>query len=823
MSRYGVAIDRKWQKRWEESGIYRFNPENADKKLYCLEMFSYPSAANLHIGHWWNFGMTDCWARMHRMLGYEIFRPMGFDSFGLPAENYAIKTGVHPRDSTLASIATMQRQLREIGAIYDWDYELSTCDEEYYRWTQWIFLQLFQRDLAYRKEAPVNWCPSCQTVLANEQVHDGACERCHTLVVRRDLTQWFFKTTAYAEELTKTLDTLDWPEKTKIMQKNWIGRSEGSFIDFPLIGHQGVIRNFTTRADTLLGATYIVLAPEHPLVEIITSAEYLPAVKAYQETTAAQSELDRLTNTKEKTGVFTGGYASHPVTHQKLPVWIADYVLASYGTGSVMAVPGHDTRDYEFAQIHNLPIPRVITPVSPDIDGSLPFVEDGLLVNSGQFDGLSSLEARTKITAFLRAEEKGEETVTYRLRDWLVSRQRYWGAPVPIIHCPQCGLVPVPEDQLPVKLPYDVQFTPDGKSPLAKSDSFMHTTCPICGQAAQRDPDTLDTFVDSSWYFLRYPDNHNTLQAWDPAWINRMLPVDRYVGGPEHACMHLLYARFITKALRDMGYLQFDEPFTSLFHQGIILGADGARMSKSRGNTIAPDGYVETYGSDVLRLFLGFGFSYSDGGPWPVDEKGNPSDDGIRGIARFVDRLERWIEIISAAPGQEQQSASPLDKELNFVRHQAIKAITRDLPLYQFNTSIAQLMILLNALQKYDLEATDPNWSLLLSISEDLLRLLAPLAPHLSEELWASLGHNSSIHNEKWPVHDEQALVRDEIEYAVQINGKVRSRVLLPSDANEEVIRQEALAMAESLPETKGKTILKIIIVPKRLVNIVVA
>ncbi|MCL2497506.1 MAG: leucine--tRNA ligase [Symbiobacteriaceae bacterium] len=830
MSRYGVATDRKWQKRWEEEQIYAFRPERVSEKLYCLEMFSYPSAANLHLGHWWNYGLTDCWARMQRMQGKEVFRPMGFDAFGLPAENYAIRTGIHPRDSTLASIATMQVQLRQIGATYDWRYELSTCDASYYRWTQWLFLQLYKNGLAYRKDAPVNWCPSCQTVLANEQVHDGGCERCHTPVTKRNLTQWFFKITDYAEELVTTLDALDWPEKTKAMQKNWIGRSEGAFIDFPLADHPGFIRNFTTRADTLYGATYLVLAPEHPLVLTITTPTYREAVTQYIASTAQQSELDRVANVKEKTGVFTGAYALHPLTQEKIPIWIADYVLATYGTGSVMAVPGHDIRDFEFATIYHLPIPRVISAAHPDTPDNLPYIGDGILINSASFNGESSEEAKITVVARLQELGLGQATITYRLRDWLVSRQRYWGAPVPIIHCPHCGLVPVPEEDLPVELPYDVQFTPDGQSPLAKSPAFMETTCPTCGAAALRDPDTLDTFVDSSWYFLRYPDNRNQQAAWDPAWINQMLPVDRYVGGPEHACMHLLYARFITKALRDMGYLNFGEPFTSLFHQGIILGVDGQRMSKSRGNTIAPDGYVERYGADVLRLYLAFAFSYSDGGPWPVDADNKPSDEGIRGIYRFVQRLERWIDRllelvpapIPAGTPTPLASLRPAERELNFTLHQGIKTISRDLPLYQFNTSIAQIMILLTSLSRYEQESSAPNLPFLAQVTQEMLRLLAPLAPHLAEELWEELGHTTSIHNEAWPTWEEAALVLDEVEYGVQINGRIRAKLMQPRDASQEDIRLAALALPSLAAELAEGTVAKVVVVPGRLVNIVI-
>lgn len=816
MGTYSTAIDRKWQKKWEETGLYKFDRSRPDKKLYCLEMFSYPSGAKLHVGHWYNYGLTDSWARMKRMQGWNVFHPMGFDAFGLPAENYAIKTGIHPQDSTLANIATMERQLREMGATFDWDYEIVTCLPEYYRWTQWLFLQLYKQGLAYRKEAPVNWCPSCNTVLANEQVVDGRCERCDTPVTKRNLTQWFFKITDYAEELLAKLDELDWPEKTKIMQRNWIGKSVGATIDFKLVGSDEKITVFTTRADTLFGVTYVVIAPEHPLVEQITAPEQKQAVADYQEFAKRQSEVERLSTTKEKTGVFTGAYVEHPLTGEKLPVWIADYVLASYGTGCVMAVPGHDTRDYEFSVKYNLPIPRVIRAKEPGVDDALPYTEYGILVGSGEFDGLTSEEALVRIVERLRREGKGAPKVTYRLRDWLVSRQRYWGAPIPVIYCDEHGIVPVPEDQLPVLLPYDVDFTPDGQSPLAKSEEFLRTTCPICGRPARRETDTLDTFVDSSWYFLRYPDPRNEREPFDKEWINRLLPVDKYVGGPEHACMHLLYARFITKALRDGGFLNFDEPFTSLTHQGIILAPDGQRMSKSKGNTISPDTYIERYGSDVFRLYLGFGFDYTAGGPW--------SDEGIKAINRFVDRVERWVDRSrELANGGGHRDPGPAERELNRVRHYTIKAVTNDAEVFSFNTSIARIMELVNALNKYDQETSEKDVELIAGVTRDLILLLAPFAPHFAEEMWERLGYPYSVFNQPWPEFDERALARETVELAVQVNGKVRGRVEVAADASDDDIRAAALAADGVKAHVQGKEIKKVVIVRGRLVSIVVA
>ncbi len=810
---YSTEIDKKWQKKWEETNLYRFDRENLDKKLYCLEMFSYPSGAKLHVGHWYNFGLTDSWARMKRLQGYNVFHPMGFDAFGLPAENYAIKTGIHPKDSTYKNIETMEKQLREMGATYDWDYEVITCAPEYYKWTQWIFLKLYEHGLAYRKNAPVNWCPSCKTVLANEQVVDGGCERCHTEVVKRDLTQWFFRITAYAQELLDCIPGLDWPEKTKKIQTNWIGRSEGAEIEFKVYGSDRTFKVFTTRADTLYGVTYVVLAPESELTDEVTTDEYREQVEAYKEFARKQTEIERMSTVKEKTGVFTGGYAINPVNGEKVPIWISDYVLASYGTGCVMAVPGHDERDFKFATKFNLPISRVIKSKdgSPD---DLPFVEDGVLTDSAEFSGMTSEQARTEIVKKLQKENKAEFKVNYRLRDWLVSRQRYWGAPIPIIHCDSCGIVPVPEEDLPVELPYDVEFTPDGESPLKKCEAFMNTTCPRCGKPAKRDPDTLDTFVCSSWYFLRYPDNRNDKEAFNREWINKILPVDKYVGGAEHAAMHLLYARFFTKALRDMGYLDFDEPFRSLVHQGTILGPDGARMSKSRGNTISPDDYIKEYGSDVFRLYLAFGFAYTEGGPW--------SDEGIKAISRFVNRVERLVEkFISEKGGNTTDRIGPEEKELVFVQNTAIKGVTEDAEKFQFNTSVARIMELTNALYKYDaLELK--NRGLMEGAIRDLLIILSPFAPHFCEEMWEQMGYPYSIFNQKWPVYDPKALVRDTVEMAVQVNGQVKYKIQVSQDADNKAVEEAALNDEKAEVYLKGREIVKIIVVPKRLVNIVV-
>lgn len=811
---YSKEIDRKWQKIWEDSKLYKFNPENVDNKLYVLEMFSYPSGANLHAGHWYNYSLSDSWARMKRMQGYEIFQPMGFDAFGLPAENYAIKTGIHPHDSTIKNIETMERQLKEMGATFDWDYEVVTCLPEYYKWTQWLFLTLYKNGLAYRKEAPVNWCPKCNTVLANEQVVDGHCERCETDVTKKNLTQWFFKITDYAQELLDKLEGLDWPEKTKKIQTNWIGRSEGAEIEFKVADKDISFKVFTTRADTLMGVTYVVLAPENELVAKLTTAENEKAVVEYQRATKKQTEIDRLSTSKEKTGIFTGSYAIHPINGEKVEIWIADYVLGSYGTGCVMAVPAHDERDFEFAEKFKLPINRVIKG-REGVEDALPFGEYGILVNSGEFDGLTTEEGKIQVVQKLEQQNKGQLKINYRLRDWLVSRQRYWGSPIPIIHCEKCGAVPVPEKDLPVLLPYDVEFTPDGESPLKKSKEFMNVACPSCGGPGQREADTLDTFVCSSWYFLRYPDNMNHDKPFDTEWINKMLPVDKYIGGAEHAAMHLLYARFVTKALRDGGYLNFDEPFKSLVHQGTILGPDGLKMSKSKGNVISPDVYIDEYGSDVFRMYLAFGFAYIEGGPW--------SDDGIKAMSRFASRVERIVEkTIDLGTKQGKAELGKEEKELNFVRNHSIKGVTKDAEIFQFNTSIAKLMELLNALYKYDADVENKNINLLQETVEDLLRLLSPFAPHFTEEMWQIMGKNDSIFNEKWPVWDENAMVKDVVEIAIQINGKVKGRIEIPTLAEQKEIEQLVMENNEIKEMLEGKQIAKIIVIKNRLVNIVV-
>ncbi|MBQ6270714.1 MAG: leucine--tRNA ligase [Clostridiales bacterium] len=820
---YSTDVDRKWQKKWEDTKLYKYDPNGKGEKLYVLEMFSYPSAANLHLGHWYNYSLTDSWSRMKRMQGYNVFHPMGFDSFGLPAENYAIKTGIHPKDSTLHNIEIMEQQLKNMGATYDWDYEIATCKPEYYKWNQWIFLRLLEKGLAYRKNAPVNWCPQCNTVLANEQVIDGACERCHTEVEHKNMTQWFFKITAYAQELLDCLPQLDWPEKTKKIQTNWIGRSEGTQISFLCEKNGERLKDedgsdlklsvFTTRADTLMGVSYVVVAPESPLCTLLTTDECREKVEEYQAFTKKASDIDRMSTTREKTGVFTGSYAIHPITGKKVPIWASDYVIATYGTGVVMAVPAHDERDFEFAKKFDLPIQRVIAS-SADAEDELPFIEKGVLVNSGEFDGLNFKTAIDAIIEKLQPQGMAERKINYRLRDWLISRQRYWGTPIPVIHCEKCGVVPVPDDQLPVLLPYDVEFRPDGESPLAKCEEFMNTTCPKCGAPAKRDPDTMDTFVDSSWYQLRYPDNKNDKEPFNRELIDKMCPVDKYVGGPEHAAMHLLYTRFFCKALRDMGYLDFDEPFTSLVHQGIILGPDGNRMSKSRGNTVAPDPYIQKYGSDVFRTYLAFGFAYTDGGPW--------SESGLQAIVKFTGRIDRLVDDVKdIAKGQALPTdLSEEDKALLYSLNYTIKAVTTDTERFQFNTSIARLMELLNAIGKYQGSA-NKNDALLRSTVETFLLLYAPYAPHFTEELWERMGNEYSIFNQAWPVCDESKLVKDTIEIAVQINGQVKFKVNISPDATQEDVEKIVKEDSHLEAALAGRSIVKFIYVKGRLANIV--
>ena len=817
-------IESKWQKRWEEEGVYKANLSEAGKKLYTLVMFIYPSAAKMHIGHWFNYGPTDTWARLKKMQGYNVFEPIGYDAFGLPAENYAIKTGIHPHDSTQTNVNDIREQLKSLGAMYDFEYEVNTSLPEYYKWTQWLFLLLYKNKLAYRQNAPVNWCPKDATVLANEQVVDGKCERCGAEVERKNLTQWFFKITNYAEELLQHLDKIDWPEKTKTMQRNWIGKSEGIIIQFAIENSQSEIMEvFTTRPDTLFGVSYVVLAPEHPLVQKVTTEENKKSVEYYLDFVKKETEIERQSTTKEKSGVFTGSYAINPINKERIPIWIADYVLASYGTGAVMGVPGHDERDFEFAKKFSLPIKKVILEEGKFANDELQsaFCEVGTMLNSGKFDGLNSEIGKEKVCDELEAMKKGKRKINYRLRDWLISRQRYWGAPIPIVYCEHCGEVPVSENQLPVLLPYNVDFRLGGESPLARNPEFVNITCPQCGKKAKRDVDTMDTFVDSSWYFLRYVSPKNSNEPFDKTLAKHWLPVDKYVGGAEHAVMHLLYARFITKVLRDCGYINFDEPFLSLVHQGTITNK-GAKMSKSRGNVVNPGTFTEQYGGDVFRLYLMFMRPYNESGDW--------SDDGIQGTWRFVNRIyqcvfdnqEMLCETISNISTQyEIQTLQPLDKILYRKTNQTLKKVEENIHEFHFNTAISSLMELLNELTN---EQTNKRTSEITTwCIHKLVLMLAPLAPHFAEELNEMLGNKESLFKgSKWIRYDETAIAEDEVTIAVQVNGKLRDTMQFPIDSEEEIIKQAVLQNDVVKKYLDGKTIAKVIVVKNKLISILV-
>jgi leucyl-tRNA synthetase len=815
MSNYPFAeIEKKWQARWAENGLYRVELSKTEKKLYCLVMFLYPSGDRLHIGHWWNYGPTDTWARFKRMQGFNVFEPMGYDAFGLPAENYAIKKGVHPAVSTNDNIRSIRTQLQAMGAMYDWDREINTSDPAYYRWTQWFFLLLYKNGLAYRKKAPVNWCPSCKTVLANEQVVDGRCERCESEVTHKDLEQWFFKITEFADDLLDGLDRIDWPEKTKTMQRNWIGRSEGAFIRFRAAGRPETIEVFTTRPDTLWGVTYMVLAPEHPLVPSLTTSERKGEVDRIIDQARKQTEIDRTSTEKEKTGVFTGSYCINPVNGENVPVWIADYVIVTYGTGAVMAVPGHDERDFEFAKKFRLPVREVISPDGKE-HGPLEaaFVDSGVMIHSGSFSGEPSEAGKPKVIAHLEGLGAGGKKINYKLRDWLISRQRYWGAPIPMVTCGACGLVPVPEDQLPVKLPEKVEFRGTGQSPLSTNPGWVNTACPQCGGKAVREVDTMDTFVCSSWYYLRFPNPRIDTAPFDKEIVSRWLPVDQYVGGAEHAVMHLLYARFFTKVLHRLGMIPFDEPFTRLVHQGVITN-NGAKMSKSRGNVINPDSYIANNGSDVFRVFLMFMGDYTVGGDW--------SDEGIQGVNRFLGRIWRLFETVAENPPAGGETVRAV--ELERTRHYTVKAVTRDLQQFQFNTAISRIMELVNVMYLYlqDLKPAEQNASVLKAALETLILLISPFAPHLGEELWNKAGHSASVFNERWPEWLEDKLKTDTVTVAVQINGKLRGQVDVPTGAEDAIVKARVTADARIRKHLEGVQIVKTIIVKNKLVNLVV-
>lgn len=830
-----AEIEEKWRRRWEADGIYHV-PDFSDRpKYYCLEMFPYPSG-NLHMGHVRNYAIGDVVARFKTMRGYDVLHPMGWDAFGLPAENAAIQRGVPPARWTRDNINAMQRQLKLLGVSYDWRREFATCHPGYYRWTQWLFLRLYHRGLAYRAKAPVNWCPSCATVLANEQVLAGSCERCRTVVERRELEQWFLRITDYADRLLKDLARLPgWPEKVKTMQKNWIGRSEGAEIGFPVSGMDEEIRVFTTRPDTLGGVTYMTIAPEHPLCARVTTSEHRVAVDAFIERAGHLSELERTTGEHEKEGIFTGAYCVNPLNGEKVPIFVANYVLIEYGTGCVMGVPAHDQRDFEFARKYDLPIRVVIQPDGELLDGqTMPeahtgpgrlvnsgtFNNSGNFINSGNFDGLPNLEAIPKIIRHLEAQGAGRVQVQYRLRDWLISRQRYWGAPIPIVYCDECKAVPVPESQLPVLLPEEVAFKPTGKSPLTESPEFVNTTCPTCGKPARRETDTMDTFMCSSWYYFRFTSPREDSGPWDPDQVDRWLPVDQYIGGVEHAILHLLYSRFFTKVLYDLGLVKVDEPFTNLLTQGMVL-KDGAKMSKSKGNVVSPEDILARYGVDTTRMFVLFAA--------PPERDLEWSDQGVEGCYRFLQRVWR----LAASVQDEIRSASPtppgglvgVNRNMRRLIHQTIKKVTEDIEArFNFNTAVSATMELVNGMYHFRdrVPATSRDPAVMREAVEKLLLLLAPFAPFLTEELWARGGHSESIHRESWPEYDPELLIEDQVEIVVQINGRVRDRMVVPADITAARMQELVLEKPRVQELLAGKEIKKVIPVPGKLVNIVI-
>ena len=801
--RYDPAIiEAKWQRLWEERGTNRVDLQGAKRPFYTLMMFPYPSAEGLHVGHAFAFPGVDIFGRFRRLQGYDVFEPIGFDAFGIHSENYALKVGVNPAQLIPRVIENFRRQLRRLGLMLSWEQAVDTTSPEYYRWTQWIFLQLYHHGLAVRKKAPVNWCPACQTVLANEQVIDGYCER-HgdTQVEQRFLEQWFFTITKFAQRLLENLDWIDWSETTKTAQRNWIGRSDGAAIDFALADDQTrALRVFTTRPDTLFGATYMVLAPEHAWVESLTTAAQRDAVLAYRERVAKMDLVSRRA-IKEKSGVFTGAYAINPVNGQRIPIWIADYVLAEYGTGAIMAVPAHDERDFEFARVFHLPIRRVIAAEGDAADTPLEsaYTGPGRVVNSGQFDGMDAEVAKRAITEWLAARGHGSARVEYRLHDWCVSRQRYWGPPIPIIYCDACGTLPVPEKDLPVRLPEIEDFRPDasGVAPLARVESFYRVPCPQCGALARRETDVSDTFLDSAWYFLRYPSANRDEVVFDEELTRRWLPVDMYIGGNEHAVLHLLYSRFLTMALHDIGLLPFEEPFKKFRAHGLII-KDGAKMSKSRGNVVNPDLYLEQQGADVFRLYMMFLGPYQEGGDF--------RDEGIAGVRRFLDGVWRMV--------REHEPARRVPEALLRATHKTIRKVTEDLEELRYNTAIAALMSLLNEVRRH---GPADRW-----VSETLVLMAAPFAPHVAEELWEAMGHGESVFDARWPVFDA-ALTRDEtLELAVQVNGKVRGRIQIAADASEDSILAAALADEGVRSSVGDKPIKRRVIVPGRLVSLVV-
>jgi leucyl-tRNA synthetase len=775
-------LERKWQQRWEEEDLYRTSDDDPGEKFYFLTMYPYPSG-DLHTGHWYAFAVPDARARYLRMRGKNVLFPIGFDAFGLPAENAAIRNGIHPYRWTMANIDSMRRQFRQMGAMFDWSREIVTCLPEYYRWNQWFFLQFYKRGMAYRQQAPVDWCPTCNTSLAREQVwgEDRLCERCGTPVTKRDLAQWFFRITQYANELLD-FSELDWPERVVAMQRNWIGRSDGAQLSFEVEGFEKEnlrIEVFTTRPDTVYGVTFMVLAPENSLVERLAAPENRALVESYVERARRETEIERLATDREKTGVFTGSYCRNPFNNERVPIFVADYVLLGYGTGAVMGVPAHDQRDFMFAEQHHLPIRSVIAhPGSEADDKTNSFAGPGLMINSASFDGLTSEEGKIAVSSYAEQHGFGRPAVTYRLRDWLISRQRYWGTPIPIVYCKNCGTVPVPETELPVLLPEDAEFLPTGESPLKYHEGFRRTRCPTCGGEAERETDTMDTFVDSSWYQYRYLSPHYDASALDAHAASIWSPVDQYTGGIEHATMHLLYTRFFTKAMRDLGLVAFNEPMVRLFNQGIILGPDSQKMSKSRGNVVNPDDYVRTVGADAVRVYLMFIGPWEQGGPWNLD--------GIEGASRWLARV--WNLVVE--PNTEVEEP---DGELNRATlravHQTIGKVTNDLEGFRFNTMVASLMELTTTLSRAKSSGRlAPD--VLKAAIDTLILLVAPSAPHLADELWSRTGHESSVHLEHWPAFNPDLARDDVVTLIVQVDGKVRERlVVAPGLAQDDAVR----------------------------------
>ena len=815
-------VEEKWQQRWEAGKIYKASEDAARKKYYLLEMFPYPSG-RIHMGHVRNYSIGDVIARFKRMQGFNVLHPMGWDAFGMPAENAAIQNKSHPARWTYDNIDYMRKQLKKMGLSYDWDRELATCDVEYYKWEQLIFLRMFQKGLAYQKTSFVNWCPACETVLANEQVEDGCCWRCDSEVQQKELEQWFFRITNYADELLDCTGKLPgWPERVLTMQRNWIGKSYGCEIDFPLEGHLQGIKVFTTRQDTLSGATFMSLAPEHPMALQLTTPENRGKVEAFIDKIQKTDRARRTAEDFEKEGVFTGSYCINPVTNRRMPVYLANFVLMDYGTGAVMAVPTHDQRDFEFASKYGLPLQVVIQPEGATLDPATmteAFVEEGVMVNSGRFDGLRSSKAKEKIADFLEKEGIGKKTANYRLRDWGISRQRYWGNPIPIIYCDLCGVVPVPEKDLPVVLPMDVEFTGEGGSPLAKLPEFLNTTCPQCGEVARRETDTMDTFVESSWYFLRYCCPDFMAGPLDKAQAEYWMAVDQYIGGIEHAVLHLLYARFFTKVLRDLGYVDVDEPFVNLLTQGMVI-KDGAKMSKSKGNVVDPDALITRYGADTARLFSLFAA--------PPEKDLDWSDQGVEGSFRFLNRVWKLVDDLLPAVGNagllKSDGLSSEAGELRRSVHKAIRKVTEDIEgRFHFNTAIAAVMELVNGIQSFEPKNDPANAPVLREALESVVLMLAPFVPHVAAELWERLGHGEDPEHTGWPAFDPAAAEDEELLIVVQVNGKLRGKVTVPATASEGDVRTAALADARVQPYLEGKDVKKVIVVPGKLVNIVVA